>query len=82
MATTKAYSAQLVAMDVLAVKIAAVRGQVTEEQVAGYLEALAAIPDQIGRVLEEKQRLQWFSTTRNLSGAGNWKHPWRRWRAN
>ena len=61
-ATTKAYSAQLIAMDVLAVKLAAVRGLVTEEQVAGYLEALAAIPDQIGRVLEEKQRLQWFSS--------------------
>ena len=61
-ATTKAYSAQLVAMDILAVQLAAVRGVITEEQVAGYLEALAAIPDQIGRVLEEKQRLQWFSS--------------------
>ena len=61
-ATTKAYSAQLIAMDVLAVKLAAVRGQITEEEAAGYLEALAAIPDQIGRALEEKQRLQWFSS--------------------
>ena len=61
-ATTKAYSAQLIAMDVLAVRMAEVRGTVTEEQAAGYLEALAAIPDQIGRVLEEKQRLQWFSS--------------------
>ena len=61
-ATTKAYSAQLIAMDVLALKLAAVRGTVTEEQTAGYLEALSAIPDQIGRVLEEKQRLQWFSS--------------------
>ena len=61
-ATTKAYSAQLIAMDVLAVRLAAVRGQITEEQVSGYLEALAAIPDQISRVLEEKARLQWFSS--------------------
>ncbi len=61
-ATTKAYSAQLAAMDVLAVHLAAVRGAITEEETAGYLEALAAIPDQIGRVLEEKQRLQWFSS--------------------
>ena len=61
-ATTKAYSAQLIAMDVLAVQLAAVRGQITEEQVSGYLEALAAIPDQISRVLEEKARLQWFSS--------------------
>ncbi len=61
-ATTKAYSAQLIAMDVLAVQLARVRGTVTEEKTAGYLEALSAIPDQIGRVLEEKQRLQWFSS--------------------
>ena len=61
-ATTKAYSAQLIAMDVLAVRLAAVRGQITEEQVSGYLEALDAIPDQISRALEEKQRLQWFSS--------------------
>ena len=61
-ATTKAYSAQLIAMDVLAVQLARVRGTVTEEKTEGYLEALSAIPDQIGRVLEEKQRLQWFSS--------------------
>ena len=61
-ATTKAYSAQLMAMDILAVQLAAVRGAITEEQSAGYLEALSAIPDQIGRILEEKERLQWFSS--------------------
>ena len=61
-ATTKAYSAQLIAMDVLAVQLAFIRGQVNEKQVTGFLDALAAIPDQIGRVLEEKERLQWFSS--------------------
>ena len=61
-ATTKAYSAQLIAMDALAVELAMVRGTITEEQYAGYLEAMDAIPDQIRRVLEEKQRLQWFSS--------------------
>ena len=61
-ATTKAYSAQLIAMDVLAVQLASVRGTITAEQIDGYLKALTAIPDQIERVLEEKQRLQWFSS--------------------
>jgi len=61
-ATTKAYSAQLVAMDALAVQLAYVRGMVSDEQYAAFQEALLAIPDQIGRVLEEKQRLQWFSS--------------------
>ena len=61
-ATTKAYSAQLIAMDVLAVELASVRGMITREQYDGFLTALAAIPDQIRRVLEEKERLQWFSS--------------------
>ena len=61
-ATTKAYSAQLAAMDVFAVQLAFVRGMITQEAFDGYLEALKAIPDQIGRVLEEKERLQWFSS--------------------
>ena len=61
-ATTKAYSAQLIAMDVLAVRLAEIRGAITGEQAAEYLQALAALPEQIERVLEEKQRLQWFSS--------------------
>ena len=61
-ATTKAYSAQLIAMDVLALQMASVRGEMEEGQTAGMLEALAALPDQISRVLEEKERLQWFSS--------------------
>ena len=61
-ATTKAYSAQLIAMDALAVRLALVRGAITEEKCAELITALQAIPDQISRVLEEKQRLQWFSS--------------------
>ena len=61
-ATTKAYSAQLIAMDVLAVRLAMVRGTVSEEQADGYLKALSALPEQIEHILEEKQRLQWFSS--------------------
>ena len=61
-ATTKAYSAQLVALDVLAVQMAFAKGTITEEQYSRYLEELAAIPDKIRRVLEDKERLQWFSS--------------------
>ena len=60
-ATTKAYSAQLMAVYVLAVQLAAVRGKITEEQVAGFIEELNAIPDKMIRVLEEKERIQWFA---------------------
>ena len=61
-ATTKAYSAQLIAMDALAVQMAQVRGTVSQEQYARMLEELRSIPDKIRRILEEKERLQWFSS--------------------
>ena len=61
-ATTKAYSAQLAAADVLAIRMAAVRGTVTAEREAELLAELEAIPDKITRILEEKERLQWFSS--------------------
>ncbi|MCR4886973.1 MAG: glutamine--fructose-6-phosphate transaminase (isomerizing) [Clostridiales bacterium] len=61
-ATTKAYSAQLAAMDALAVQTAYVRGAVSQEQYSHFIEELSAIPDKIKRVLEDKERLQWFSS--------------------
>ena len=61
-ATTKAYSAQLAAMDALAVQLAFVRGQIGQEEYDRLLGDLGAIPEQIRRVLEEKERLQWFSS--------------------
>jgi len=61
-ATTKAYSAQLIAVDVLAVHFAAVRGALSPEREKELLEELAQIPGKITRILEEKDRLQWFSS--------------------
>ena len=61
-ATTKAYSAQLAAMDALAVQTALVRGTVSPEQYRHLIEELMFIPDKITRVLEDKERLQWFSS--------------------
>ncbi len=61
-ATTKAYSAQLAAMDALAVQMAYVLGKINQEQYAHFQEELAAIPEKIRRILEDKERLQWFSS--------------------
>ncbi len=61
-ATTKAYSAQLAAMDALAVRMALARGQISHEQYGHLIEELNAIPDKIKRILEDKERLQWFSS--------------------
>ena len=60
-ATTKAYSAQLVAADCLAVQFAFVRGTITQEQYGSCLSELLTIPDKIERILEDKGRIQWFA---------------------
>lgn len=60
-ATTKAYSAQLSAMYCLAVQFAKVRGQITENQYQYYIEELLTIPDKIQKILEDKERIQWFA---------------------
>lgn len=61
-ATTKAYSTQLIASYVLAVQFAKVRGKITEEQYKAYIGELRAIPDKIAKVIEDKERLQWFAS--------------------
>ena len=61
-ATTKAYSTQLIAMYLLAIKLAAVKGQITEERVTELLTEMNTLPDKIQRVLEDKERIQWFAS--------------------
>ena len=60
-ATTKAYSAQLIVGYMLSIEFARVRGEITEEQYTGYITELQMIPDKIGRILEDKERIQWFA---------------------
>ena len=60
-ATTKAYSAQLAAKYCLAVQFAKVRGKITEEQYGYYIAELLTIPEKIQKILEDKERLQWFA---------------------
>ena len=61
-ATTKAYSAQLVALDCLAVQFGYVRGTVTGEQYANYIQELLTLPAKMTRILEDKGRIQWFAS--------------------
>ncbi len=60
-ATTKAYSAQLVALYMFSMKFAKVRGTVDEEQFANLLIDLKRIPDQIERLLGQKEKIQHFA---------------------
>ena len=61
-ATTKAYSAQLVALDCLAVQFGYVRSTVTGEQYAYYIQELLTLPAKMTRILEDKGRIQWFAS--------------------
>lgn len=61
-ATTKAYSAQLIAGYVLSVQFAKVLGKITEKQYSDYIEQLHTIPDKIEKIIEDKERLQWFAS--------------------
>ncbi len=60
-ATTKAYSAQLIALYLLAMKLARVRHTVTEEEFDEMLGDLRRLPDQIELLLNNKNRIQRFA---------------------
>ena len=60
-ATTKAYSAQLAAVYCLAVQFARVREEITEEAYAHYISELLTIPSKMEKILEDKERIQWFA---------------------
>ena len=61
-ATTKAYSAQLIALYLLAVKLAGIHEVIQAERTAELIAALQALPDKIQRILEDKERIQWFAS--------------------
>ncbi|MDO4863038.1 MAG: glutamine--fructose-6-phosphate transaminase (isomerizing) [Ruminococcus sp.] len=60
-ATTKAYSTQLIAGYLLAMQLSKVRGEITDERFAELLAEIQTIPDKVSKILEDKERLQWFA---------------------
>ena len=60
-ATTKAYSTQLIACYALAVQFALVREEISKEQYAGYIQEMMSLPEKMERALEDKERIQWFA---------------------
>lgn len=60
-ATTKAYSAQLVALYMLAMKFAKVKGQIGAEQFEELLADLKCLPNQIELLLGQKEKIQHFA---------------------
>ena len=59
-ATTKAYSAQLIAMYLFAIRLGEVRDTIKDTK--PLLEELEKLPDKVERLLEDKERLQWFAS--------------------
>ena len=61
-ATTKAYSTQLAASYILSVQFAYLRGVIDEAKYKYYVSELEALPAKISKVLEDKERIQWFAS--------------------
>ena len=61
-ATTKAYSTQLMASYLLAVQFAKVRETISTEKYEQLIQELTALPEKIAKILEDdKERIQWFA---------------------
>ena len=61
-ATTKAYSTQLIAMYLLAIQAAKVKDVISEERYAALIEELGTLPEKIQKTLDDKERIQWFAS--------------------
>ena len=61
-ATTKAYSTQLVAGYCLAVQFGLVREQLDREKYSELIQEMLKLPDKIEKILEDKERIQWFAS--------------------
>ena len=61
-ATTKAYSCQLICGYLLTLKLAEARGTLeSPEQLTYYINEIKSIPEKIEKILDEKERIQWFA---------------------
>ncbi len=60
-ATTKAYSSQLIATYCLALQFAKVRGTIEDGRYKSYIKELGTIPEKIEKILSDKERIQWFA---------------------
>lgn len=61
-ATTKAYSTQLIAGYLFAIELAKVRGQIEETEYVRLIGELEKLPAKMQKILEDKERIQWFAS--------------------
>ena len=60
-ATTKAYSAQLAAFYLLALRFAEVRKTISPEEYTEYIDALLKLPEQMEEILKDRELVQRFA---------------------
>lgn len=60
-ATTKAYSTQLIVCYLLSIQFALIRESIPAEEYARLIGEVRDLPEKILRVLEDKERIQWFA---------------------
>ena len=60
-ATTKAYSAQLITGYCLALQFAKVKGLLDDETYSHYIAEIQSIPEKIDKIIDDKERIQWFA---------------------
>lgn len=61
-ATTKAYSAQLIAIYALAIQLGKYREIIDENRYTTLIEEMEILPEKMDRVLSDKERIQWFAS--------------------
>ncbi len=61
-ATTKAYSAQLIAIYALAIQLGKYREIIDENRYTTLIEEMKTLPEKMDRVLSDKERIQWFAS--------------------
>lgn len=60
-ATTKAYSTQLICMYILSMYAAQVRGEIEESTLGNMLKEIVLLPEKVASILADKERIQWFA---------------------
>ncbi len=60
-ATTKAYSAQLIALYLLAMKFAQARGEIFDDEVKDMIEEMKSLPSKVEMLLNNKEKIQHFA---------------------
>ena len=60
-ATTKAFSAQLIVLYLIAMETARAHKKINAERYTEMTQALETLPSQIEKILEDKERIQWFA---------------------